>query len=73
VCISDQGVLLVDANDHLDWRNGQAVPVAQAVIDEVKKLTSSNRWIPAMDLSSNDPDQLRREGANVGRAQQAAE
>ena len=26
VCIADEGVLLVDANYNLDWRNGQAVP-----------------------------------------------
>jgi cyclase len=46
VCISDQGVLLVDANYYLDWRNGQAVPMAQAVIDEVKKLTPQPiRWV----------------------------
>jgi cyclase len=46
VCISDQGVLLVDANYQLDWRNGQAVPMAQAVIDEVKKLTPQPiRWV----------------------------
>lgn len=46
VCISDQGVLLVDANYFLDWRNGQAVPMAQAVIDEVKKITSQPiRWV----------------------------
>jgi glyoxylase-like metal-dependent hydrolase (beta-lactamase superfamily II) len=46
VCISDQGVLLVDANYSLDWRNGQAVPMAQAVVDEVKKLTSQPiRWV----------------------------
>ena len=30
VCVSDQGVLLVDANYFLDWRNGQAVPMAQS-------------------------------------------
>lgn len=46
VCISDQGVLLVDANYYLDWRNGQAVPMAQSVVDEVKKLTSQPiRWV----------------------------
>jgi cyclase len=46
VCISDQGVLLVDANYDLDWRNGQAVPMAQGVIDEVKKITSQPiRWV----------------------------
>ena len=46
VCISDQGVLLVDANYYLDWRNGQAIPMAQAVIDEVKKITSQPiRWV----------------------------
>src|SRR5258706_2317695 len=46
VCISDQGVLLVDANYFLDWRNGLAVPMAQAVVDEVKKLTPQPiRWV----------------------------
>jgi cyclase len=46
VCISDGGVLLVDANYNLDWRNGQAVPMAQAVVDEVKKLTPQPiRWV----------------------------
>ena len=46
VCISDEGVLLVDANYYLDWRNGQAVPMAQSVVDEVKKLTSQPiRWV----------------------------
>ena len=41
VCIADEGVLLVDANYNLDWRNGQAVPMAQSVVNEVKKLTPS--------------------------------
>jgi cyclase len=46
VCVSDQGVLLVDANYYLDWRNGQAIPMAQAVIDEVKKITNQPiRWV----------------------------
>jgi len=46
VCVSDQGVLLVDANYFLDWRNGQAVPMAQSVVDEVKKITSQPiRWV----------------------------
>jgi len=46
VCISDQGVLLVDANYYLDWRNGQVVPMAQSIIDEVKKLTPQPiRWV----------------------------
>jgi cyclase len=46
VCIADEGVLLVDANYNLDWRNGQAVPMAQSVINEVKKLTSKPiRWV----------------------------
>jgi glyoxylase-like metal-dependent hydrolase (beta-lactamase superfamily II) len=46
VCIFDQGVLLVDANYLLDWRNGAAVPMAQAVVDEVKKLTPQPiRWV----------------------------
>jgi cyclase len=46
VCISDEGVLLVDANYDLDWRNGQAIPMAQSVIDEVKKLTGQPiRWV----------------------------
>jgi cyclase len=46
VCIADEGVLLVDANYNLDWRNGQAVPMAQSVIDEVKKLTPKPiRWV----------------------------
>jgi cyclase len=46
VCISDQGVLLVDANYFLDWRNGQAVPMAQSVVDEVRKITSQPiRWV----------------------------
>ena len=46
VCVSDQGVFLVDANYDLDWRNGQAIPMAQAVIDEVKKITNQPiRWV----------------------------
>jgi len=46
VCISDQGVFLVDANYYLDWRNGQAIPMAQSVVDEVKKITSQPiRWV----------------------------
>jgi cyclase len=46
VCVSDQGVFLVDANYYLDWRNGQAIPMAQAVIDEVKKITNQPiRWV----------------------------
>src|SRR5580693_8929026 len=46
VCVSDQGVFLVDANYYLDWRGGQAIPMAQAVIDEVKKITSQPiRWV----------------------------
>jgi glyoxylase-like metal-dependent hydrolase (beta-lactamase superfamily II) len=46
VCIADEGVLLVDANYNLDWRNGQAVPMAQSVINEVKKLTPKPiRWV----------------------------
>jgi cyclase len=46
VCISDEGVLLVDANYNLDWRNGQAVPMAQSVVNEVKKLTPKPiRWV----------------------------
>jgi cyclase len=46
VCITDQGVFLVDANYDLDWRNGQAIPMAQAVIDEVKKITNQPiRWV----------------------------
>jgi glyoxylase-like metal-dependent hydrolase (beta-lactamase superfamily II) len=46
VCIADEGVLLVDANYNLDWRNGQVVPMAQSVIDEVKKLTPKPiRWV----------------------------
>ena len=46
VCIADEGVLLVDANYNLDWRNGQVVPMAQSVVDEVKKLTSKPiRWV----------------------------
>ena len=46
VCIADEGVLLVDANYNLDWRNGQAVPMAQSVVDEVKKLTPKPiRWV----------------------------
>jgi glyoxylase-like metal-dependent hydrolase (beta-lactamase superfamily II) len=46
VCIFDQGVLLVDANYFLDWRNGQEVPMAQSVVDEVKKITSQPiRWV----------------------------
>src|SRR5262245_16044507 len=46
VCIFDQGVLLVDANYFLDWRNGQAVPMAQSIVDEVKKITPQPiRWV----------------------------
>jgi cyclase len=46
VCVSEQGVLLVDANYFLDWRNGQAVPMAQSVVDEVKKITNQPiRWV----------------------------
>jgi len=46
VCVSDEGVLLVDANYFLDWRNGQAVPMAQSVVDEVKKITTRPiRWV----------------------------
>jgi cyclase len=46
VCIADEGVLLVDANYNLDWRNGQAVPMAQSVVNEVKKLTPKPiRWV----------------------------
>jgi cyclase len=46
VCVSNEGVLLVDANYFLDWRNGQAVPMAQSVVDEVKKITSQPiRWV----------------------------
>src|SRR5436309_4682555 len=46
VCVSDQGVFLVDANYYFDWRNGQAIPMAQSVIDEVKKITSQPiRWV----------------------------
>ena len=46
VCVSDQGVFLVDANYYFDWRNGQAIPMAQAVIDEVKKITNQPiRWV----------------------------
>jgi glyoxylase-like metal-dependent hydrolase (beta-lactamase superfamily II) len=46
VCIADEGVLLVDANYNLDWRNGQVVPMAQSVINEVKKLTPKPiRWV----------------------------
>lgn len=46
VCIADEGVLLVDANYNLDWRNGQAVPMALSVVNEVKKLTPKPiRWV----------------------------
>ncbi len=46
VCVSNEGVLLVDANYFLDWRGGQAVPMAQSVVDEVKKITSQPiRWV----------------------------
>ena len=46
VCVSDQGVLLVDANYYLDWRNGEAVPMAKSVVDEVKKITPRPiRWV----------------------------
>jgi cyclase len=46
VCITDQGVFIVDANYYLDWRNGQAIPMAQSVIDEVKKITNQPiRWV----------------------------
>jgi cyclase len=46
VCITDQGVFIVDAIYDLHWRNGQAVPMAQALVDEVKKLTNQPiRWV----------------------------
>lgn len=46
VCIADEGVLLVDANYYLDWRNGQVVPMAQSVIDQVRTITSQPiRWV----------------------------
>jgi cyclase len=46
VCIADEGVLVVDANYNLDWRNGQVVPMAESVINEIKKLTAKPiRWV----------------------------
>src|ERR1700752_2005208 len=38
VCVADEGVLLVDANYALDWRNGEVVPMAQSVVGEVRKI-----------------------------------
>jgi cyclase len=46
VCITDQGVFVVDTTYYLHWRNGQAVAMAQAVVDEIKKITPQPiRWV----------------------------
>src|SRR5918993_4821273 len=40
VFISDEGVLVVDDNYYTQVRNGQTVALAEAVVAEIKKMTS---------------------------------